>query len=282
MKLQYYEMMDDKSKEYLLYLIEQVLPHFTVSELKMFLKDIAAEPSKQKKNSKAKSNQGYVEIGNDSGKKADLSKLTIKQLKDMFQIFISREKSDKLSLKWRFYQYLKYMLNLKLKSIKINQDSNPDQVIDFIVETEDKDVILCLCYDVLELSKYKKAVNKLNEFAKKENLIPDRIIFAIGKSFRNIPIDVPVKIISKELSPELWVEWIEENRTFNNEDLIIVNDSELKLAGFNFTSTDDMLNYVFKHTKGGQISVYRQIDFFTEVNEEEPEVELIWKGIMLK
>ncbi|MCK4371206.1 MAG: hypothetical protein KAW03_09075, partial [Candidatus Lokiarchaeota archaeon] len=108
------------------------------------------------------------------------------------------------------------------------------------------------------------------------------IIFAIGKSFRNIPIDVPVKIISKELSPELWVEWIEENRTFNNEDLIIVNDSELKLAGFNFTSTDDMLNYVFKHTKGGQISVYRQIDFFTEVNEEEPEVELIWKGIMLK
>ncbi|MBA7664276.1 hypothetical protein ES703_72333 [subsurface metagenome] len=282
MKLQYYEMMDDKSKEYLLYLIEQVLPHFTVSELKMFLKNIAAEPSKQKKNSKAKSNQGYVEIGNDSGKKADLSKLTIKQLKDMFQIFISREKSDKLSLKWRFYQYLKYMLNLKLKSIKINQDSNPDQVIDFIVETEDKDVILCLCYDVLELSKYKKAVNKLNEFAKKENLIPDRIIFATGKSFRNIPFDEPIKIISKELSPELWVEWIEENRPFNNEDLIIVNDSELKLAGFNFTSTDDMLNYVFKHTKGGQISVYRQIDFFTEVNEEEPEVEPIWKGIMLK
>ncbi len=286
MKLQYYELMDDKSKKYLLYLIEQVLPHFTMSELQMFLEDIAAEPSNKKKTSKSKSksksNQGYVEIGKDVGKVADLSKLTEGQLKEAFQIFISREKNDKLSLKWRFYQHLKYMLNLNLKSIKINRDPNPDRLIDFIVETEDKEVIFGLCYDVLELSKYNKACNKMNEFAKKQNLIPDRIIFATGKSFRNIPIDEPIKIINKELSPELWVEWSEENRPFNKEDLLIVNDSELKLAGFNFSSTDDMLNYVFKHTKGGQISVYRQLDFFTEVNEDEPEVELIWKGIMLK
>ena len=284
MKLQYYEMMDDKSKKYLLYLIEQILPHFTMSELKMFLEDIEAEPSNKKKTSKSKSksNQGYVEIGKDVGKVADLSKLTEKQLKTIFQIFVSREKNDKLSLKWRFYQYLKYMLNLNLKSIKINRDPNPDRLIDFIVETEDKEVTLGLCSDVLELNKYNKACNKMNEFAKKQNLIPDRIIFATGKSFRNIPIDEPIKIINKELSPELWVEWNEENRPFNKEDLLIINDSELKLAGFNFSSTDDMLNYVFKHTKGGQISVYRQLDFFTEVNEDEPEVELIWKGIMLK
>lgn len=282
MKLQYYEMMDDKSKKYLLYLIEQILPHFTKSELQIFLEDIAVELSNKKKSSKSKSNQGYVEIGNDAGKIADLSKLTEKQLKTAFKIFISREKNDKLSLKWRFYQYLKYMLNLNLKSIKINRDPNPDRLIDFIVETEDKEIIFGLCYEVLELSKYNKAVNKMNEFAKKQNLIPDRIIFATGKSFRNIPIDEPIKIINKELSPELWIEWNEENRPFNKEDLLIVNDSEFKLAGFNFTSTDDMLNYVFKHSNGGQISVYRQLDFFTEVNEDEPEIELIWKGIMLK
>ena len=282
MKLQYYEMMDDKSKKYLLYLIEQVLPHFTMSELQMFLEDIAVEPSNKKKTSKSKATQGYVEIGKDVGKVADLSKLTEGQLKAAFQIFISREKNDKLSLKWRFYQYLKYMLNLNLKSIKINRDPNPDRLIDFIVDTEDKEVIFGLCYDVLELSKYNNAVNKMNEFAKKQNLIPDRIIFATSKAFRNIPIDEPIKIINKELSPELWIEWIEENCLFNKEDLLIVNDSELKLAGFNFTSIDDMLNYVFKHSNGGQISVFRQIDFFTEVNEDEPEVELIWKGIMLK
>ncbi|MEE9376699.1 MAG: hypothetical protein V3V33_01540 [Candidatus Lokiarchaeia archaeon] len=284
MKLQYYEMMDDKSKKYLLYLIEQVLPHFTISELQMFLEDIGIKPSNKKKTSKSKSksSQGYVEIGMDVGNIADLSKLTEEQLKATFQIFISREKNDKLSLKWRFYQYINYKLNLNIKSIKINRDPNPDRLIDFIVYTEDKEVIFCLCYDVLELSKYNNALNKMNEFAKKQNLIPDRIIFATGKSFRNIPIDEPIKIINKELTPELWIEWIEEKSLFNKEDLLIINDSELKLAGFNFTSTDDMLNYVFKHSNGGQISVFRQKDFFTEVNEDTPEVELIWKGIMLK
>ncbi|MFX1365708.1 MAG: hypothetical protein ACFFCE_16405 [Promethearchaeota archaeon] len=277
MKLQYYEMMDDKSKEYLLYLIEQVLPQFTENELKIFLEDFSG-----KKTSNAKSKINYVELGKDVEKLANLSKMTIEQLKLMFQIFISREKSDKLSIKWRFYQYLKYIPDVNIKTIKVNADLNPDLLIDFILETEENEVILTLCYDVLDIDSYNKAIAKINEFAKNENLIPDKIIFAVGKSFRNIPIDKSIKIINKELNSEIWIEWIEENRPFNREDLIIINDAELKLAGFNFTNTDDMLNYVFKYSKGGQISVHRQVDFFTEVNEDEPELELIWKGIMLK
>ncbi|MFX1499843.1 MAG: hypothetical protein ACFFDH_02630 [Promethearchaeota archaeon] len=277
MKLQYYEMMDDKSKEYLLYLIEQVIPPFTESELKLFLEDFS-----EKSTSKTKSKTDYIEIRKDAGKPADLSKLTITQLKLMFQIFISREKSDKLSIKWRFYQCLKYIPDIDVKTIKVNKDFNPDLLIDFIIETEENEVILTLCYDVLDINNYNKAISKIDEFAKKENIIPDKIIFAVGKSFRNIPIDKPIKIVNKDLTSEIWIEWIEENRPFNREDLIIINDAELKLAGFNFTNTDEMLNYIFKYSNGGQISIYRQVDFFTEVNEDEPELELIWKGIMLK
>ncbi|MFW9990350.1 MAG: hypothetical protein ACFFC3_17040, partial [Candidatus Odinarchaeota archaeon] len=172
--------------------------------------------------------------------------------------------------------------DLNIKSVKISQDLNSESLIDLIVETVENAVIVILCYDVLSIDIYNKAIITINEFAKKENLIPDRIIFAVGKSFRNIPIDIPIKVINKELTPELWIEWIEENCSFNREDLIIVNDTELKLAGFNFTNTEDMLNYVFKYSNGGQITIYRQVDFFTEVDEEEPELELIWKGIMLK
>jgi hypothetical protein len=282
MKLQFYEMMEDKSKEYLMYLIEQILPQFTKNELKTFLGENGADSTKSKKNTKTKSKNKYTQIGKDIGDFAELSKLTMNQLKLLFQIFISREKNDKHAVKWRFYQYLKYKMDLKIKSIKINLDPNPDLVIDFIIETEEKEVILALCYDILELKNYKKALEKVSQFVKSENLIPDRIIFSTGKSFRNIPIDTSIKIINEEILPELWIEWVEENRPFNKEDLLIVNDSDLKLAGFNFISTDDLLNYVFKHTEGGQISLYRQVDFFTETSEEEPVVELFWKGIMLK
>ena len=131
-----------------------------------------------------------------------------------------------------------------------------------LITQKEYDCYLGRIIDVLNIDKYNRAIIKINEFAKDEDLIPDKIIFAMGKSFRNIPIDKPIKINNKDLILELWIEWIEENISFNREDLIIINNTELKLAGFNFTNTDDMLNYVFKHTKGGQITIYRQIDFF--------------------
>ncbi len=282
MKLQYYETMDDNSKEYVLYLIEQIVPQFTKNELEIFLKDFALKPTKKSKGSKSNSTQEFVQIGKDVGKNADLSNLTTGQLKLFFQLFVSKEENNTLAVKWRFYQYIKYMLNFNLRTVKINLNPNMDRILDFIIETYDNEVVLVLCYDVLELRDFKEAIKYLNEFAKNQNLIPDRVIFATGKAFRNIPLDNPINIVNKEIEPELWIEWNEENCPFNKEDLLILNESELKVAGFNFTSTDDLLNYVFKHSNGGQISIYKQLDFFTEVSEEEPEVELIWKGIMLK
>ncbi len=282
MNLQFYETMDDKSKEYLLYLIEQILPKFTKSELEVYLEDIAITPIKKGKSSKSKAIKGYVTIGQDTGKAADLSKLNLEQLKSLFQVFISREKNDKIAVKWRFYQYLKYMADLSIKSIQVNRDPNPDRQIDFIIETNENEVIIALCQDILELSNYNKAINEITGFSKKENTIPDKVIFATSKSFRNIPLDTPIKILNKELLPILWIEWVDENHRFKKEDLLIVNDSELKVAGFNFSSMDDMLNYIYKFSDGGQVSIFRQLDFFTEVSDDEPEVEIIWKGIMLK
>ena len=282
MNLQFYDMMDDKSKDYMLYLNEQILPHFTQSELKVFFEDNESKPLKETKGSKSKSSKGYVKLDINGGKNADLSKLTLERLKLLFQTFISREKSDRIAIKWRFFQFIKYMLGLNLKSLQVNRDPNPDRFIDFIIESEENEVYLGLCNDILELNDYNKSIKEIIDFAKKENLLPDKVIFATSKSFRNIPLDVPIKIVSKELLPILWVEWINENCRFKKEDLLIVNDSELKLAGFNYSSMDDLLNYVYKYTDGGQISIYRQLDYFTEVSDDEPEVELIWKGIMLK
>ena len=284
MKLKYYETMDDKSKEYLLYLMEQILPHITKSELKLFLTDIESKPREETKKSKSKSKakKVYVEIGADINQKADLSKLNLEQLKTLFLIFISRELSDKKAVKWRFYQNLKFLSDFNVKSIKFNQNPSPDGDIDFIIETSENEVILASCHDILELNNYNKVITEVTNYAKKENSLPDQVIFATGKSFRNIPLDTPIKIISKEIIPTLMVEWTEEDRHFKREDLLIVNDAELKLAGFNFISTDDLLNYVYKHTNGGQISIFRQLDFYTDVSEDDPEVELIWKGIMIK
>ena len=108
--------------------------------------------------------KGYVNINENNQKSVDLSKLNIEKLKILFQIFISRERNDEVAIKWRFYQYIKYIMELKLKTVKINIDPNPDLVIDFIIETEEKEIILALCCDILELDNYKNALKKIKEF----------------------------------------------------------------------------------------------------------------------
>jgi hypothetical protein len=283
MNLQFYETIQDKSKEYITYLIEQISPKFTTGEFKHLLDDLTIKTAKKGNGSKGKASESVeklVIIGNDKGKSADLSKLDTDQRKQLFQIFISREVNDKIAVKWRFYQYLKYHLGLNIKTIKINNGSN--HVIDFLIETDEGEKIFVVCSDILELNSFKNVLNEIPKFSKTKNIIPDRIIFSASKSFRNIPIDESIKLGEIEITPELWIEWIEENSSFNREDLLIINSSELKLAGFNFTNIDDLLNYVYHNSGGGQVSIFKQSDFFTEISNEDSEIELVWKGIMIK
>lgn len=283
MNLQFYETIQDKSKKYLTYLIDQILPKFTIGEFKYFLEDLTnntTKTSKGTKGQKTKSTEEFIKIGDDGGKFAELSKLDESQRKILFQIFISREVNDKMAVKWRFYQYIKYHLGLNIKTVKVNRASK--HFIDFIIETDEKEIIFVSCHDILELNRFKEVLNQTAEFAKKQNLTPNRIIFSACKSFRNIPLEESFKIGNTEITPELWIEWIEENLPYDREDLLIVNNSELKLAGFNFTSTEDLLNYIYHSSNGGQISIFKQSDFFTEASDNEAEIELVWKGIMIK
>ena len=52
MNLQFYETIQDKSKEYITYLIENILPKFTIGELSYFLEDLGNRSNKKSKGSK--------------------------------------------------------------------------------------------------------------------------------------------------------------------------------------------------------------------------------------
>ncbi|MFX1311416.1 MAG: hypothetical protein ACFFHD_02235 [Promethearchaeota archaeon] len=278
MNLQYYETLEDKSKKYISYLVDQILPKFTNSELNFFLDEITKKRTKKK----TETIDSFLKIGEDKEKFADLSKLNEKDLKLIFQIFISRELNNRSAVKWRFYQYIKYHLGIDIKSVKVNQNNDSAKFFDFIIETEGNTTIFVSCHDILELGDFNQSLQEMIDFAEKQNIIPDRIIIAANKSFRNIPTDENFKVTKTEITPELWIEWIEENCSFDKEDLLIVDNSELKLAGFNYTSMDDLLNYVYKHSNGGQIIIFKQSGFFIGAPEDETELELIWKGIMIK
>ncbi|MFW9895821.1 MAG: hypothetical protein ACFFD7_08455 [Candidatus Thorarchaeota archaeon] len=94
MNLQYYETLGDKSKEYLCYLIEQIQPIFTKSELELILADLQSNPDKDAKKSKSKL-KSFVDIGTDVDKKGDLSKLTAEQFKPYLKFLLVGRKTVK-------------------------------------------------------------------------------------------------------------------------------------------------------------------------------------------
>ncbi len=275
MDVQYLNLLQDKSKKRLLYLIEFISPKFSKTDLPMILAGIGG-----KKDSKAK--KGLIAIGKDSGAAADLSKLSLDDLKLMYQVFISREINNKIAVKWRLYQYLKYSRSIEVNTIKLNNFGGSKQVVDLIVETKDKKTIFFVCHDILELKLYKKALVEISKFAKEKKITPDLVIFATNKTYRNIPFDQPFKIEKKEIPIKLWVEIIDDNSPFNGVDMLVIDNTELNLAGFNFTNMEDILDYIYNNSEGGQVSIVKQPGFFSEYKTDESEKQLIWKGIMLK
>ena len=283
MNYQYYNTLENKSEENISYLLNNISPQFHEQEI-YIIKNILEE----KKLSKKKLNESellkdYMTIfkTNEDKKRAKFSDLDSKQMEKLYKIFISKEINDKIAVKWRFYQYMKFSRELEVKSILMNY--NLKEHIDFIVNASKGEMYFVSCCSTLKSEEFKMILDKMVEFSEQEDLIPDRFIIATNKTYRTIEISESLKIGDNTVKTDVWVEWFDVEKNFNGDDLLIVNDKDyMTVAGFNFTQMQDFLDYVYSYSNGGQIALYRQPGFFSENGHNKNKLELIWKGIMLK
>ncbi|TXT67577.1 MAG: hypothetical protein BAJALOKI1v1_50017 [Promethearchaeota archaeon] len=285
MNFQYYENLWDKSERNLFTLIDKIVPKPISDELIIFLDDF--QDTKLLKKKKSSLHPDFIELTAEDGKDADLSQLTAQSLEEMYKTFISREMNNKKAIKWRFFQFLRYQKSFPISSLHIKATTEDENPIDIIIETYNDELVFINCSYILEKEYYSNLLENIKEFTRKASLIPDKIIFAAYKTYRDIPItqDVPEQGILSESQKELWVEWIELGKHFNGEDLLIVlsnRKKDLEIAGFNFSSTDNLLDYVYNYSRGGQVAIYKQAGFFSRKNKGTTKIEPVWRGIMLK
>ncbi|MBD3194735.1 MAG: hypothetical protein GF317_06755 [Candidatus Lokiarchaeota archaeon] len=273
MNLQFYDTLTNKSSEHIKYYIENIKPKFSENILNLVLNDLKAKKRKK---------DDLIDTRFDQSSEADLSKLEDGDLELLYKVFVSRELNTKVALKWRLYQYLKFCKDINIDEIHMNLKDTKKFSVDFIIETVEQETILITCVDILENDDFEEIIKNFSNFSKSSKILPHRIIIATHKTYRDIPINEKVTIQNNSVLPELWVEWYNLERPFNGEDLIILNDNELNIAAYNFTSIKDILDYIYKYTEGGQIALYRQIGYFSETDKKIDEVEMIWKGIMIK
>ncbi|MBD3215805.1 MAG: hypothetical protein GF311_24560 [Candidatus Lokiarchaeota archaeon] len=283
MNFQYYKTLMDKSKETLFALIEEIVPNILEPELALFLEEVSLKKLKQE--NKSPLDDSFIEINFQNENDADISNLKKDQLKKIYEIFISKEKNDKNAIKWRFFKFLKTQKDIPIRSVHVRADTKKDDFIDYILETKDNQYIFTNCNYILDKEYYFNAGEKLAKFSKEIEQIPNKVIFSTYKTYRDIPIDDKFVIRGKDIEQELWVEWNELEKPFNGEDLLIIlvnNEKEMEVAGFNFSSIQNLLDYIYKYSNGGQIAIYKQQGFFSESYDGKSQIELIWKGIMLK
>jgi hypothetical protein len=285
MNFQYYETLLDKSEKNLFSLVEKIVPAPLEEELGIFLKGFKL--GKAKDDQESPFNGDYIKLTELNENYADLSKLNSKQLKTMYETFISREKNDKIAVKWRFFQFLRFQRDFQVNSIHIKKETEENNAVDLILENRKNEFIPINCSYILEKEYYDTLLDKMFDFSKQKDLTPEKFLFSCHKTYRDIPIQEEIAAEDNDFDPEkeIWVEWTELEKPFNGEDLLIVlsNDKkDLEIAGFNFSSIQNLLDYVYKFSNGGQISIYRQPGFFSKKNQDKSQIELIWKGIMLK
>ncbi len=270
MSIQYYNTLQDKSQKRLAYLIDYIAPKLTQFELDTLLEDL-----------EGKGKEEFVSFDKQKNDQANISKLKEDKLQLLYKVFVSKEINTRNAVKWRFYQNLKYIRDFSVNSVQVNKNSKGENV-DLIVETRDKQTIFITCFEVLEKKDFEALLSGIDKFSKEKKKIPNRIIIAPNKTYRNIPIDIPIKIDKKEILPELWVEFIDDKRPYNGIDLLMVENTDLNIAGFNFTNMDDLLDYIYQNIEGGQVTIVKKPGFFSEYAHDESESEIMWKGIMLK
>ncbi len=223
-----------------------------------------------------------------SRKEKDITALDNSVKKLLYEVFVSRSLPSKFALKCRLNRglsYFKTWADFKVKDIGMKIG---DITIDIVLENStDKSLLWVFFIEVME-EKFLKELRQKCMDSKKGTItnVPNKILIISSLSYRDISIDEPISLRSKEgakfdeIPIELWIEEKNPNRPFRDEDLLLIDDIEL--AGFNFSSLDDLLDAIKQLRGKGQYQVFKVPNYFSKKTRvgSPMEKELIWKGIL--
>jgi len=217
----------------------------------------------------------------------DLDPLDVEIKKVLYEVFVSQSLKSKFALKYRFLQYLDYSSKWEQFFVPQENVTIGELQVDLFLRDKNSDELTWVFFTEIITEKFIQQIRlkcgNISEISLDD--VPSRFIFIAAKSYRDVDIDEPILLQGDQkhygkVPADLWIEDKEENRPFNDEDLLVIKD--LELAAFNFGSLNDVLD-VAKSTFGkGQYEIVRIPNFFSKFTQESSqEREIIWKGVLL-
>ncbi len=194
------------------------------------------------------------------------------------KIFITKTLNNPIALKARFKQVLEFRPEFKNKFlVTSNLSAGGSFNADFVYEDNDDDDIIWVTFidyfDKMALGHLQKSVLDILEKEKKNEDIetPTDLYIVCGKIDRKIARENSlIRIENSSIRLSYLIEFQEEERKFTDHDLILIND--LKIRGFNFGSTEEIINYLKSKMGPGKYQVLAET--------ESGETVSIWEGIL--
>jgi hypothetical protein len=199
----------------------------------------------------------------------DLKKIPEKVEKLIRQVFINKTLKNKAALKARFLHFMDYSDLFRDRYVLAQDFTQNDISIDMILENDlkkqNEGLFFVDLLDKKSFLKIRRMVEKFNGLIKAKEPISclsedeyseiKNVLLICGSIDRTVANDLEqIAIEEKEIHYQYFLEFHDSNRSFNNEDIILIGDLEIK--GFNFSCVDDIISLVKKIKGKGKYTIY--------------------------
>ncbi|MHA1729002.1 MAG: hypothetical protein ACTSWY_09745 [Promethearchaeota archaeon] len=221
--------------------------------------------------------QDYLGIDNSEPiEDFSLEELSIEKKEILEKVYVTKEMNNRTAIKARFLQYMEYSSHFfEYNIIKTFNHTDEDKISIILRHKNLYKNIGIIFISIMN----KKALNQIIKNLNAEKIIDKNgknvqisgLFLVCNKLERTFAKNLEyIELESHRIDLSFFIEFLDTNRPFENDDFLIIDD--LKLNGFNFGALDDVLSVIKKVKGKGKYIVWKEDHSGKRKN--------IWEGII--
>jgi hypothetical protein len=240
--------------------LETIYPPLNIGKIDKFLKEHLGE--------------GNYELPN----KFNVEKFTPDVKKLLEDVYVNKNLKVRAAIKARFMQYMEFSSHfLDYTPIKKIEDGGEFELTHLLRNkklNKNAGVFIVSIMNKKELNQIIKNLNDshlVDDNGSKIKL--DEIFLVCGRLERTFAKNLDyIELDSHKMKLSFIVEYLDTNRPFEDDDILIINDDDFRIQGFNFGALEDVLSVIKKKLGRGKYIVWKE--------EHTGKRKQIWEGII--
>lgn len=240
--------------------IELIYPKLNIGKIDVFLQEYLGE--------------GNYELPS----KFNVEEFTADIKKILEDVYVNKNLKCRAAIRARFMQYMEFSSHfLDYRPIKKIQSANEFEITNLLWNRKLDKTIGVFIVSVMNKKELNQIIKNLNDSQLFDDngakIYLDEIYLVCGRLERTFAKNLDyIELDSHQMKLSFIVEYLDTNRPFEDDDILIINDDDFRVQGFNFGSLEDVLSVIKKNMGKGKYIVWKE--------EHTGKRKQIWEGII--